>query len=49
MVVKHHSAVEPAWKSWRTLDAGDDDIISNAVNSLGTHFNSKEYKGYQEE
>ena len=47
IVVAHCSAVEPAWKGWKTLDAGDGDI-SNAVNSSGTHFSPREYKDYQE-
>ena len=40
--------VEPGRKIQRTLIAGDDDIISNAVNSSGIYFHLREYKGYQE-
>ena len=48
LAVTHRSFVEPAQNSRRTLDAGDDYITSNAVNSLGTYFSLREYKGYQE-
>lgn len=34
-VVARRSAEE---ESWSTLDAEDDQIISNAINSTGTHF-----------